>query len=155
MVRNTARNLGIQDSERFMLMVRKIKKKKNVVWNYCWFKLSLTYNIRFVRVRVCSGNYPEWDEHHPLHFVGHSAGAQVIRVLQQMLADKVLEYCKNVGSKQSKFNFWLIVMHDSGLWRPWQHECGLGIERHFAVGRSEWNYKNLFWWNAVSEQTCS
>jgi len=36
-----------------------------------------------------TGHYPEWDEDHPIHFVGHSAGAQVIRVLQQMLADKV------------------------------------------------------------------
>lgn len=36
------------------------------------------------------GQYPEWDEHHPIHFVGHSAGAQVVRVLQQMLADKVV-----------------------------------------------------------------
>lgn len=35
------------------------------------------------------GNYPEWDEDHPIHFVGHSAGAQVVRALQQMLADKV------------------------------------------------------------------
>ncbi|XP_058082283.1 uncharacterized protein LOC131230395 [Magnolia sinica] len=34
------------------------------------------------------GHYPEWDEHHPIHFVGHSAGAQVVRLLQQMLADK-------------------------------------------------------------------
>ncbi|KAI5399375.1 hypothetical protein KIW84_064650, partial [Lathyrus oleraceus] len=34
-------------------------------------------------------HYSEWDEDHPLHFVGHSAGAQVVRVLQQMLADKV------------------------------------------------------------------
>ncbi|KAJ8622566.1 hypothetical protein MRB53_031095 [Persea americana] len=34
------------------------------------------------------GHYPEWDENHPIHFVGHSAGAQVVRVLQQMLADK-------------------------------------------------------------------
>ncbi|OMO78302.1 lipase [Corchorus capsularis] len=34
------------------------------------------------------GQYPEWDEDHPIHFVGHSAGAQVVRVLQQMLADK-------------------------------------------------------------------
>lgn len=41
---------------------------------------------------LISGNYPEWDEHHPIHFVGHSAGAQVIRVLQQMLADKVLKF---------------------------------------------------------------
>ncbi|PKA54929.1 hypothetical protein AXF42_Ash000765 [Apostasia shenzhenica] len=37
------------------------------------------------------GHYPFWDEHHPLHFVGHSAGAQVIRVLQQMLADKAFK----------------------------------------------------------------
>lgn len=37
-----------------------------------------------------AGHYPEWDEQHPIHFVGHSAGAQVVRVLQQMLAaDKV------------------------------------------------------------------
>ncbi|KAK3028202.1 hypothetical protein RJ639_039485 [Escallonia herrerae] len=35
------------------------------------------------------GHYPEWDEDHPVHFVGHSAGAQVVRVLQQMLADKL------------------------------------------------------------------
>lgn len=35
------------------------------------------------------GHYPIWDEEHPVHFVGHSAGAQVIRLLQQMLHDKV------------------------------------------------------------------
>ncbi|PUZ69342.1 hypothetical protein GQ55_2G100100 [Panicum hallii var. hallii] len=33
------------------------------------------------------GHYPLWDEDHPVHFVGHSAGAQVIRLLQQMLHD--------------------------------------------------------------------
>ncbi|KAI4340706.1 hypothetical protein MLD38_025516 [Melastoma candidum] len=37
------------------------------------------------------GHYPEWDENHPVHFVGHSAGAQVVRVLQQMLADKAFQ----------------------------------------------------------------
>ncbi|KAK4780783.1 hypothetical protein SAY87_016889 [Trapa incisa] len=37
------------------------------------------------------GHYPEWDEDHPVHFVGHSAGAQVVRVLQQMLADKAFK----------------------------------------------------------------
>lgn len=37
------------------------------------------------------GNYPQWDEHHPIHFVGHSAGAQVVRLLQQMLADKAFD----------------------------------------------------------------
>ncbi|KAH9624496.1 hypothetical protein KSS87_019798 [Heliosperma pusillum] len=37
------------------------------------------------------GNYPQWDEDHPIHFVGHSAGAQVVRALQQMLADKAFK----------------------------------------------------------------
>ncbi|KAL5543306.1 hypothetical protein UlMin_011016, partial [Ulmus minor] len=37
------------------------------------------------------GHYTEWDENHPVHFVGNSAGAQVVRVLQQMLADKGFE----------------------------------------------------------------
>ncbi|KAL5995091.1 hypothetical protein ACLOJK_025149 [Asimina triloba] len=37
------------------------------------------------------GSYPEWDENHPIHFVGHSAGAQVVRLLQQMLAEKAFE----------------------------------------------------------------
>ncbi|KAH9627214.1 hypothetical protein KSS87_020760 [Heliosperma pusillum] len=37
------------------------------------------------------GNYLQWDEDHPIHFVGHSAGAQVVRVLQQMLADKAFK----------------------------------------------------------------
>ncbi|KAL6844451.1 hypothetical protein ACP4OV_026124 [Aristida adscensionis] len=37
------------------------------------------------------GHYPVWDEAHPVHFVGHSAGAQVIRLLQQMLHDRAFE----------------------------------------------------------------
>ncbi|CAA6654193.1 unnamed protein product [Spirodela intermedia] len=45
---------------------------------------------RFGRVYE-QGHYPEWDEHHPAHFVGHSAGVQVVRVLQKMLADKAFE----------------------------------------------------------------
>ncbi|PHT99229.1 hypothetical protein BC332_31836 [Capsicum chinense] len=43
------------------------------------------------------GNYPEWDEDHPIHLVGHSAGAQVVRVLQQMLADKAFEGYENTS----------------------------------------------------------
>lgn len=43
------------------------------------------------------GNYPEWDEDHPIHFVGHSAGAQVVRVLQQMLADKAFAGYENTS----------------------------------------------------------
>ncbi|XP_047962081.1 lipase-like [Salvia hispanica] len=43
------------------------------------------------------GNYPEWDEDHPIHFVGHSAGGQVVRVLQQMLADKAFKGYENTS----------------------------------------------------------
>ncbi|CAL5189025.1 unnamed protein product [Lathyrus oleraceus] len=43
------------------------------------------------------GHYSEWDEDHPLHFVGHSAGAQVVRVLQQMLADKAFKGYENTS----------------------------------------------------------
>jgi triacylglycerol esterase/lipase EstA (alpha/beta hydrolase family) len=43
------------------------------------------------------GEYQEWDEDHPIHFVGHSAGAQVVRVLQQMLADKMFEGYENTN----------------------------------------------------------
>ncbi|XP_008444362.2 uncharacterized protein LOC103487715 isoform X2 [Cucumis melo] len=43
------------------------------------------------------GHYPQWDEDHPIHFVGHSAGAQVVRVLQQMLADKAFKGYENTS----------------------------------------------------------
>lgn len=36
-----------------------------------------------------AGQHRIWDEAHPVHLVGHSAGVQVARLLQQMLADKV------------------------------------------------------------------
>jgi len=41
------------------------------------------------------------DEDHPIHFVGHSAGAQVVRVLQQMLADKVWFVILIINSRKS------------------------------------------------------
>ncbi|KAJ0247627.1 Alpha/beta-Hydrolases superfamily protein [Hirschfeldia incana] len=43
------------------------------------------------------GEYQEWDEDHPIHFVGHSAGAQVVRLLQQMLADKMFDGHENTN----------------------------------------------------------
>ncbi|GER51547.1 alpha/beta-Hydrolases superfamily protein [Striga asiatica] len=43
------------------------------------------------------GYYPEWDEDHPIHYVGHSAGAQVVRVLQQMLAGKAFDGYENTS----------------------------------------------------------
>ncbi|EMS50408.1 hypothetical protein TRIUR3_20169 [Triticum urartu] len=44
-------------------------------------------HTRFGRIYE-TGHYPVWDEQNPVHFVGHSAGAQVVRVLHQMLAEK-------------------------------------------------------------------
>jgi hypothetical protein len=48
--------------------------------------------------RVCTVYY----EQNPVHFVGHSAGVQVVRVLHQMLADKV--------HKQEIFRFYSQVI---------------------------------------------
>ncbi|PWA49913.1 hypothetical protein CTI12_AA477590 [Artemisia annua] len=45
------------------------------------------------------GKYSEWKEDNPIHFVGHSAGAQVIRMLQQMLADKAFKGYQNTNAK--------------------------------------------------------
>ncbi|KAL3893039.1 MAG: hypothetical protein SGPRY_014534, partial [Prymnesium sp.] len=36
--------------------------------------------------RSYAGVYPEWDEAHPVHLLGHSIGGQTIRVLQHLLA---------------------------------------------------------------------
>lgn len=55
------------------------------------------------------GNYSEWDEDHPIHFVGHSAGAQVVRLLQQMLADKAF-----TGHENTSENWVLSVTALSG-----------------------------------------
>lgn len=59
------------------------------------------------------GEYQEWDEDHPIHFVGHSAGAQVVRVLQQMLADKVkLPSKRQNQSMDLDFGFELVCFSD-------------------------------------------
>ncbi|KAE9597008.1 putative carboxylic ester hydrolase [Lupinus albus] len=55
------------------------------------------------------GHYPEWDEGHPIHFVGYSAGAQVVRVLQQMLADKAFK-----GYENTSENWVLSITSQSG-----------------------------------------
>ncbi|XBI20746.1 hypothetical protein VPH35_061975 [Triticum aestivum] len=58
---------------------------------------SRTYgHARFGRA-YDRGHYPMWDEEHPAHFVGHSAGAQVIRLLQQMLHDKAFDGYENTS----------------------------------------------------------
>jgi triacylglycerol lipase len=37
------------------------------------------------------GLYPQWDENHPIHLVGHSMGAPTIRKLQQMLDQQAFQ----------------------------------------------------------------
>ncbi|KAK2648260.1 hypothetical protein Ddye_015749 [Dipteronia dyeriana] len=59
------------------------------------------------------GHYFEWDEDHHIHFVGHTAGAQVVRVLQQILADKSFKGYKN-SSENSSENWVLSITFLSG-----------------------------------------
>eukprot|EP00249_Psilotum_nudum_P023292 c28821_g1_i10 orf=284-1351(-) len=56
---------------------------------YCHSQYGRTY---------AKGQHPNWDEDHPVHFVGHSVGVQVIRLLQQMLADKKFEGRENTSA---------------------------------------------------------
>ncbi|KAG2257369.1 hypothetical protein Bca52824_076663 [Brassica carinata] len=60
------------------------------------FQVALVFTL-CADESVTSGEYQEWDEDHPIHFVGHSAGAQVVRVLQQMLADKMFDGHENTN----------------------------------------------------------
>eukprot|EP00249_Psilotum_nudum_P000633 c12706_g1_i2 orf=407-1861(-) len=48
--------------------------------------------------KYSQGHYPEWDEDHPVHFVAHSTGVQVVRLLQQMLADKKFKGFENTSA---------------------------------------------------------
>jgi triacylglycerol esterase/lipase EstA (alpha/beta hydrolase family) len=57
---------------------------------------------RFGRV-YARGHYPMWDAEHPVHLVGHSAGAQVIRLLQQMLHEVAFE-----GHEDATSEHWVL-----------------------------------------------
>ncbi|TYH73806.1 hypothetical protein ES332_D05G354400v1 [Gossypium tomentosum] len=79
-------DLAKENSEAFHILEglkRKMRGFLCLIWG-----LSPAYMI---------AHYPQWDEDHPIHFVGHSAGAQVVRVLQQMLADKAFEGYENTS----------------------------------------------------------
>ncbi len=46
------------------------------------------------------GLYPEWDEDHPIHIIGHSMGGQTARMLNYLLTEEIYES----GSKKEKSN---------------------------------------------------
>ncbi|XP_074574157.1 uncharacterized protein LOC141830645 isoform X1 [Curcuma longa] len=69
------------------------------------------------------GHYPSWGEHHPVHFVGHSAGVQVVRVLQQMLADKVFDLLHLRNS--------LLIFASFLIDNPNLHELHMGYQQAF------------------------
>ncbi|KAH7862014.1 hypothetical protein Vadar_033670 [Vaccinium darrowii] len=77
---------------------------------------------RFGRIYE-QGHYPQWDEDHPLHFVGHLAGAQVVRVLQQMLADKAFR-----GYEDTSENWVLSIPSLSGAFNGTTRAYLDGIE---------------------------
>ena len=41
--------------------------------------------------KIYDGLYPEWDESHPVHLIGHSMGGQTARMLQFLLETEILE----------------------------------------------------------------
>ncbi|KAE8732083.1 Detected protein of confused Function [Hibiscus syriacus] len=75
-------------------------------------------------------HYPEWDADHPIHIVGHSAGAQVARVLQQMLADKAFK-----GYENTSENWVLSITALSGAFN--------GTTRTYLDGMLPEDWKNL------------
>ena len=59
------------------------------------------HSARFGHARAtgqCFGGlYPEWDERHPLHLIGHSMGGQTARALASLLADGWAEERRRPG----------------------------------------------------------
>ena len=47
------------------------------------------------------GLYPEWDENHPVHIIGHSMGGQTARMLQYLLANQINEDQKSTILEKS------------------------------------------------------
>lgn len=45
------------------------------------------------------GHFPEWDENNPVHFVGHSTGVQVVRLLQTLLSEQYFPGYENSNSE--------------------------------------------------------
>jgi hypothetical protein len=99
--RSTARSMATRGSGGSTTQVRRLTNSESASLRPC---LSFSSEFLICGFRSCAGHYPVWDEQNPVHFVGHSAGAQVVRVLHQMLADKVRQEVSDFTWKR-----WLFV----------------------------------------------
>ena len=57
------------------------------------------------------GLYPEWDENHPVHLIGHSMGGQTARMLQYLLETEIFEDTSAGRKEKSK----LLGQSNTGL----------------------------------------
>jgi len=48
------------------------------------------------------GLYPEWDENHPVHLIGHSMGGQTARMLQYLLETEIFDDASGKDNEKSK-----------------------------------------------------
>ncbi|KAK7255243.1 hypothetical protein RIF29_28649 [Crotalaria pallida] len=81
-------------------------------------------------------HYPEWDEDHPIHFVGHSAGAEVVRVLQQMLADKAFKGYDELMSLRDYVTRMKYTLLQEG-----PYYCGIGVDKAYGRDIVDAHYK--------------
>ena len=80
---------------------------------YAFEKISIEKNDKgyekylgkhFVRC-FSPGFYPEWDDNHPVHLIGHSLGGQTIRVLEALLNQKNVRANKEESSNAELLEF--------------------------------------------------
>ncbi|XP_034909994.1 uncharacterized protein [Populus alba] len=102
------------------------------------------------------GHYPEWDEDHPIHFVGHSAGAQVVRVLQQMLADKAFngyestsdKWVLSITSLSGAFNGTTRTYLDGMQPEDWRNMKPICLLQFCRIGTIIYDWLDIHWLKA-------
>ncbi|OZJ06134.1 hypothetical protein BZG36_01016 [Bifiguratus adelaidae] len=68
--------------------------------------------------RYYEGLYPQWDQDHPLHFVGHSLGGPTLYKLQELLAAGHLTYTRPNGSMARPNEHWILSL--TGISAPFR-----------------------------------